>query len=102
MKTYKKKVAIAHKQHRQAHSKCCCCLRSEGTQMHHTEYTYTNHEKLGINWFPLCNKCHHEVAHSSNNWIKNKADPVRNNKNTEEFIARLKLGFKLLYGGIKW
>jgi hypothetical protein len=70
--------------------------------MHHTEYTYTNHEKLGINWFPLCNKCHHEVAHSSNKWIKNKADPVRNNKNTEEFIARLKLAFKLLYGGIKW
>ncbi|WP_414569364.1 hypothetical protein [Nostoc sp. CCY 9925] len=100
IKKYKKKVAIAHKQHRQAHSKCCCCLRAEATQMHHTEYT--KNDKFGINWFPLCEKCHHEVAHSPNNWIKSRTNPVWGNRNTEEYIKRLQLGFELLYGGIVW
>jgi hypothetical protein len=68
--------------------------------MHHTEYT--SQEKLGINWFPLCEKCHHEVAHASSNWIRSKSDPVKKNRNTAEFVKRLQLGFNLLYKGIVW
>ncbi|MCC5640274.1 hypothetical protein LC593_31465 [Nostoc sp. CHAB 5844] len=68
--------------------------------MHHTEYT--KNDKLGVNWFPLCEHCHHVRAHSPTNWVKNWANPVWGNKNTEEFAKRLQLGFQLLYGGIKW
>jgi hypothetical protein len=41
------------------------------------------------------------VCHSSLNWQKDKSNPVWNNQNTPEFTERLKLGYRLLYGGIE-
>ncbi len=95
---YRKQVALAHREHKQAQNRCCCCLTIRATQMHHTEYGTT--EQIGINWFPLCKNCHHEIAHSTANWIKSRVNPVWSNRNTQEFTKRLQLGYQLLYAGI--
>ncbi|RCJ38269.1 hypothetical protein A6769_40000 [Nostoc punctiforme NIES-2108] len=36
------------------------------------------------------------------NWIKSRTNPVCGNRNTDEFITRLRLGYQLLYGGVIW
>ncbi|ARV58007.1 hypothetical protein BZZ01_04555 [Nostocales cyanobacterium HT-58-2] len=65
--------------------------------LHHS--SYGKHE-LGENWFPLCKRCHTAIAHSPENWKKDKKNPVWGNRNTAEFTERLKRGYKLLYEGI--
>ncbi len=66
------------------------------------ELRITNYELfIGVSTFSTCYRCHHEICHSPTNWIKNPSNPVWGNRNTDEFIIRLRLGYQLLYGGIK-
>lgn len=92
---YKKQVAIAH---RKTHNHCCVCLTSKSNQLHHASY---GNDRIGISTFPVCDRCHSGICHSSDNWIKDKTDPVWKSRNTPEFTKRLRLGYQLLYGGIE-
>ncbi|WP_375511432.1 hypothetical protein [uncultured Nostoc sp.] len=94
-KQYKKQVAIAH---RKTHNYCVVCLTNKSEEIHHAYY---GNDIIGISTFPTCYRCHDEIFHSSINWIKSRINPVWGNRNTDEFITRLRLGYQLLYGGIK-
>lgn len=91
---YRKQAAIAHKK---THNHCVVCMTNKSEEIHHAYY---GNDIIGVSTFPVCRHCHSDVCHSSTNWIKSRSDPVWGNYNTEEFITRLRLGYKLLYGGI--
>ena len=93
-KEYKKQVAIAH---RKTHNYCVVCLTKKSEEIHHAYY---GNDVIGVSTFPTCISCHDEICHSPTNWIKNPSNPVWGNRNTDEFITRLRLGYQLLYGGI--
>ncbi|MCC5669229.1 hypothetical protein LC653_36670 [Nostoc sp. CHAB 5784] len=93
-KEYRKQVAIAH---RKTHNYCVVCLTKKSEEIHHAYY---GNDVIGVSTFPTCYRCHDEICHSPTNWIKNPSNPVWGNRNTEEFITRLRLGYQLLYGGI--
>ncbi|MCC5668207.1 hypothetical protein LC653_31190 [Nostoc sp. CHAB 5784] len=94
-KEYRKQVAIAH---RKTHNYCVVCLTNKSKEIHHAYY---GNDVIGVSTFPTCYRCHDEICHSPTNWIKNPSNPVWGNRNTDEFIIRLRLGYQLLYGGIK-
>lgn len=96
LKEYKKHVAIAH---RKTHSKCVVCMKRKSQEVHHAFYRKEG-DIVGFNTFPCCIKCHNDVCHTKENWIKCRNNPVWGNHNTVEFTKRLRLGYKLLYGGI--
>jgi hypothetical protein len=65
---------------------CCYCLKRQAAEVHHVHYSdifgaIAGREQPGIDVFPLCHSCHHEVAHSQRHWVKNKARPVFGNHN---------------------
>ncbi|MFN6455734.1 MAG: hypothetical protein RM022_026540 [Nostoc sp. EfeVER01] len=93
-KEYKKQVAIAH---RKTHNYCVVCLTKKSEEIHHAYY---GNDIIGQSTFPTCYRCHNEICHSPINWIKSRSNPVWGNRNTDEFITRLRLGYQLLYGGI--
>ncbi|WP_375511786.1 hypothetical protein [uncultured Nostoc sp.] len=95
IKVYKKQCAIAHQS---VKGLCCVCLVRPSEQLHHAKY---GNDEIGLTVFPVCLNCHNQVCHSSKNWNKDKTRPVWGNQNTPEFIERLKLGYKLLYGEIE-
>jgi hypothetical protein len=95
LKKYKKQVAIAH---RKTHKYCVVCLTKKSEEIHHAYY---GNDVIGVSTFPTCYRCHDEICHSPTNWIKNPSNPVWGNRNTDEFITRLRLGYQLLYGGIR-
>jgi hypothetical protein len=95
IKKYKKQCAIAHQS---VKGLCCVCLTKPSEQLHHAKYGC---DRIGLTVFPVCLECHDLVCHSSLNWQKDKSNPVWNNQNTPEFTERLKLGYRLLYGGIE-
>jgi hypothetical protein len=95
LKKYRRQCAIAHKAVKHF---CCVCLTNTSEQLHHAKY---GNDKIGVTVFPVCLDCHANVCHSSINWIKDKQNPLWNNQNTPEFIERLEIGYKLLYGGIE-
>jgi len=94
-KNYKKQCAIAHQQHKKGKSLCCCCLKQLAKYLHHTSY---GGNRLGDNWFPVCKRCHDDLCHSPDNWMKDNKNPVWGNRNTEGFTKRLRLGYQLLSG----
>lgn len=91
---YRKQVAIAHKR---THNYCVVCLSRRSEQIHHAYY---GNDAIGISTFPTCAICHSSVCHSPSNWIICRSNPVWGNRNTDEFITRLRLGYQLLYGGV--
>ena len=100
-KNYKRLCAIAH---RQTKGFCCYCLSAKSKEIHHALY---GNDIAGISIFAVCvsearrrHRCHTKVCHSRQNWIKDSSNPVWKNRNTEEFTARLRLGFELLSKGI--
>ncbi|MBW4675913.1 MAG: hypothetical protein KME52_18400 [Desmonostoc geniculatum HA4340-LM1] len=93
-KNYKRVCAITH---RQTSGFCCYCLSAKSKEIHHALY---GNDVAGFSIFAVCDKCHKRVCHSRQNWIKDKNNPVWKNRNTEEFISRLRLGFELLNIGI--
>lgn len=95
-KGYKRQCAIAH---RRTHNFCCYCLMNRSTNLHHAYY---GKDEIGVSTFPVCEQCHRQQCHSRQNWIKDKHNPVWENRNTEEFRERLQLGYQLLYKGISW
>lgn len=94
-KHYRKFLAIAHKK---THNYCVVCLSRRSEQIHHAYY---GNDIIGISTFPTCASCHSLVCHSPTNWVICRSNPVWGNRNTDEFITRLRLGYQLLYGGIK-
>ena len=93
-KKYRKQVAIAH---RKTHNYCVVCLTNKSEEIHHAYY---GNDIIGVSTFPTCYRCHNEICHSQLNWVKSRINPVWGNRNTNEFITRLRLGYQLLYGGI--
>ncbi|MBD2536875.1 hypothetical protein H6G97_49705 [Nostoc flagelliforme FACHB-838] len=84
--------------HRKTHNYCVVCLTKKSEEIHHAYY---GNDVIGVSTFSTCYRCHHEICHSPINWIKNPSNPVWGNRNTDDFITRLRLGYQLLYGGIK-
>ena len=95
-KNYKRLCTMAH---RQTKGYCCYCLSSKSEEIHHALY---GNDIAGVSIFAVCDRCHTKVCHNRQNWIKDKKNPVWKNRNTEEFTARLKLGFELLSKGINF
>lgn len=94
---YSKKVAIAHKFHQQVGGVCVVCIARKATTLHHCFYGVD--EELGNNYFPCCDFCHSEVCHHPKNWIKDKFNPCLLNRNTDEFVEKLRFNWRLLYEG---
>ena len=94
MKNYRKQCAIAHKS---VHGLCCVCMVKQSEQIHHAFY---GNDIIGVSTFPVCLSCHTQICHNPRNWIKDHENPVWRNRNTPEFIERLRLGYRLLYEGI--
>ena len=76
---------------------CVCCMVSPAQEIHHTSY---GSDSLGINWFPVCVKCHKQQCHSSENWIKDKDDPLWSNRNTEDFVEMMQRNYRSLSSSI--
>lgn len=93
-KSYKKNCAIAHNKTR---SLCCVCLVNKSNQIHHAYY---GNDVAGESVFPVCTKCHRLTCHSKKYWIKDSKNPVWENRNTETFLQRLRMGYKLLNKGL--
>ncbi len=91
---YSRECALARSKLEEYGSTCCCCLKRKFDELHHTSYEGNN---LGINWFPVCDRCHTKVCHDTKNWIIDKKNPVWKNRSIETFTQRLKLGYQLLY-----
>lgn len=91
---------------RQAHEKvghiCCLCAKRRSVSLHHARYVDDNGKKLvdreevGIDVFPVCEKCHDSILHSASAWYRDKADPVWQNRNREEYQLLLKSRFSKL------
>lgn len=80
--------------HRSVGGVCVHCKVEKSAEIHHAHYRDRNgaiagKEKPGIDLFPLCQKCHGK-AHNTENWVKDKADPVLGNRNTDKFLSQLK------------
>ncbi|MGA1256913.1 MAG: hypothetical protein ACO3YX_07885, partial [Candidatus Nanopelagicaceae bacterium] len=93
-KKYRQQCAIAHAS---THSLCCVCMTRKSQELHHAFY---GNDIIGVSVYPVCISCHRAICHSPENWIKDHHNPLWKNRNTEEFIERLQLGYKLLYEGI--
>ncbi|MEW6496888.1 MAG: hypothetical protein AB1589_30860 [Cyanobacteriota bacterium] len=87
------------KAHKLSKQRCCVCLSRPSQEIHHA--IYGQGDVPGVHVFPVCRSCHTKECHSSKNWMKDKTDPVRNNRNTEEFIQKLRFGFEQLKNGGK-
>jgi hypothetical protein len=84
---------------------CIHCKREKSAEIHHSHYkdrrgAIAGREKPGVDLFPLCQKCHGK-AHSSANWIKDKADPVLGNRNTDQFLNQLEDDWGVALKGAK-
>ena len=84
---YSKKVAATH---RKTGNVCALCHESQSEEAHHIEYLGIEDEP-GKNLYALCKPCHHEIAHSRENWQQLS---VWKSRNTPEFEARLKLEYQ--------
>lgn len=91
---YRKQCAIAHKS---THGLCCVCMVKKSDEIHHAYY---GKDAIGESTFPVCLSCHQSICHSPKNWIKDGSNPLWKNRNTSEFLQRLRLGYQLLYEGI--
>jgi hypothetical protein len=91
LKQYRKRAARAHES---VNGLCCCCLKRKSTVMHHSSYRKSG-DRRGDNWFPICKTCHTK-AHSPQNWVKDKQNPIWKNRNTREFSRQLKRGYRAL------
>ena len=92
---YKKLVAIAH---RTTNNTCCYCLsrfpkRGE-TEVHHTRYLGKK-DTIGQNVFILCVACH-VMAHSDENWVSDRANPVWGSHSSPVFEEHLQSNFLLI------
>lgn len=72
--------------------KCVMCGK-KATEVHHVRYkdamgAIAGRERPLFDVFPLCKK-HHEEAHTSWNWVRDRFDPELGNHNREEFVQRL-------------
>lgn len=94
---YQSQLRKAREQHRLRKSLCCCCLQAKTEEWHHSSYRLGRDEP-GENWFPVCRKCHTNICHSKENWIVDKTESS-NNRNTETFTQRLKLGYLIVTEG---
>ncbi|MFK0731410.1 MAG: helix-turn-helix domain-containing protein [Gloeotrichia echinulata GP01] len=79
--------------HRKTHGLCCVCLTRKSTQIHHACY---GNDIAGKSIFPVCQHCHYHICHHKANWIRCSKNPVWENRNTEEFIQKLRSGYELL------
>lgn len=89
------------KAHRSTKGICCHCHQRPSKEIHHAVYrdsrgAIADREEPGIHVFPLCKPCHESVAHNSQNWIRARQNPGLNNRNTDEFYNRLRIGFEIV------
>ena len=80
-------VLHCSKAHHSTGQRCVLCTK-KSEQIHHAYYIGNNKDVVGLNTFPVCEKCHRDVCHSSNVWIRHH-DHMKS-RNTEDFIFHLK------------
>ncbi len=83
---------------------CCHCHRRPSKQIHHVRYQRNGKAIAGYervdgdeekDAYGLCEDCHKQKAHATENWRRVKDNPELNNHNTDEFINRLRIGLEL-------
>jgi phage regulator Rha-like protein len=88
---------LCTKAHNQASGVCVCCMKAKSEQVHHTSYSlYGSGDQVGVNVFPVCEKCHRNECHSDANWITDSDDLTFGNKNTDSFIKFLRRNMNLV------
>jgi phage regulator Rha-like protein len=72
-------------------------MKAKSEQVHHTSYSlYGSGDQVGVNVFPVCEKCHRNECHSDANWITDSDDLTFGNKNTDSFIKFLRRNMNLV------
>jgi alkyl sulfatase BDS1-like metallo-beta-lactamase superfamily hydrolase len=73
-------------------------LWRQSSEIHHAFY---GNDIIGWSVFPVDAECHAKICHSKENWITDKDNPVWGNRNTEEFIKKLRDNYKFLRCGVE-